>query len=225
MVNRDSQNRCAAERRIVHLLLDWFEKNGRIFPWRKSRKSYEVLIAEVMLQRTKAAQVFPVYVEFLKKFPTVSSLATASTAEIAGYFLRLGLIHRARLVNELAQDLNRRFSGEVPNSLLELRSLPSVGEYVADAVLCFAFGLKVSVVDSNVCRVIGRVYGLQARGEARKDPRFKQIMDRLLPAGKAREFNWAVIDLASAVCFSRKPHCSTCPLNVLCKYAGAFMST
>jgi A/G-specific adenine glycosylase len=221
MVQRDPRCQSFPKNAIAGLLLDWFEKNGRVFPWRKRRKPYEVLIAEVMLQRTKADQVFPVYVKFIERFPDISSLAEASTVEISEYFSRLGLIHRAELVNKLAQDLDKQFCGRVPNTLSELRSLPSVGEYIADAVLCFAFDMDVSVVDSNVCRVIGRVYGLGPKGEARRDPRFKRIMDRLLPAGKARKFNWAVIDLASAVCLPRKPLCSVCPLNVVCKYALA----
>jgi len=219
MVQRNEGRQHSSRNEFAGLLLNWYKKKGREFPWRRCREPYEILIAEIMLQRTKADQVVPVYLEFLKRFPDVQSLSRASTAEIAKYFSRLGLIHRAKLVKKLGRDLSKRFCGRIPNTVSDLRSLPSVGEYVADAVLCFAFDLDVSIVDSNVCRVIGRVFDLDSRGEARRDPRFKEIMDELLPAGKASKFNWAVIDLASIVCLPRKPLCPACPLNSKCRYA------
>lgn len=219
MVNLDPEDEGGSRSEFADLLLDWFEESGRQYPWRENRKPYEILIAEIMLQRTKADQVAPVYREFMKRFPNIETLRRASKPQIAKFFAKLGLTHRAELVGMLARDLNKRFCGAIPESRLELMNLPSVGEYVADAVLCFAFGRDVSVVDSNVCRVIGRVYNLDVKGEARRNPKFRQIVNKLLPVGDAMKFNWAIIDLASKVCLPRKPQCRSCPLKALCMSA------
>ena len=200
-------------------LLEWYRVNGRNYPWRRSRDPYKVLIAEIMLQRTKADQVLPVYLSFIKKFPTVQKLNEASAEEIRGYFDRLGLMWRAKLVKRLAGELMTRFDGRVPETRSELLSLSSVGEYMADAVLSFARGKDVAVVDANVCRVIGRVFGLKPRGEARRDRRFRDVARRLVPRGKARRLNWAIIDLAALVCTPKNPRCDECPLQEHCSYA------
>jgi len=206
------------KQRIADLLIDWYRNNGREYPWRKNRIPYRILIAEIMLQRTRADQVAPVYLSFLKKFPDLEKLSQASKEEIAKYFSKLGLIRRARLVELLAKELLARFDGRIPKNREELLSLPSIGEYMADAVLCFAFDEDVAVVDSNVCRVIGRVLDLKAKGEARRDPQFRQAMNELLPLGEAKEFNWAIIDLGALICTSRNPSCKVCPISRFCNH-------
>ena len=211
------------ERRIADLLIDWYGNNGREYPWRKNRAPYKILIAEIMLQRTKADQVAPVYLSFLKEFPDSERLSQASKEEIAGYFSKLGLIRRAGLIESLGKELLARFGGKVPKSREELMSLPSVGEYMTDAVLCFAFGEDVAVVDSNVCRIIGRIFDLKAKGEARRDPQFRQAVNKLLPSGKAKQFNWAIIDLGASICTPRKPSCNECPVSSICHFGRIMM--
>ena len=208
-----------SEKALSDLLITWYKKNGRDYPWRENTAPYRVLIAEIMLQRTKADQVVPVYLSFLKRFPNPKRLRQATREEITKYFSKLGLIHRAELVERLAQDLNRRFCGHIPKSREELLSLPSIGEYVADAVLCFAFGKDVSIIDSNVCRVMQRVFDLKIKGEARRNRGLRRLVDGLLPKGRAKEFNWAILDLASVICLPRRPLCPKCPLFSLCKFA------
>jgi A/G-specific adenine glycosylase len=203
------------------LLLKWYEKNGRSFPWREKRDPYQVLIAEIMLQRTKANQVVPVYLDFIREFPTIDSLRATSPRKIKRHFLRLGLLWRADRVKQMAKDIVGRFNGKIPSDRDQLLSIPSIGDYMADAVLAFAFGKDVAVVDSNVCRVVGRVFGIDRKKEARRRPAFREIPDRLLPKGKAREFNWAIIDLASIVCLPKTPLCSRCPLSRICDFAHA----
>lgn len=210
-------------KRIADLLIDWFKKNGREYPWRNDRTPYEILIAEVMLQRTKADQVAPVYLSFIKEFPDSERLGRASKEEIAKYFSKLGLVRRAGLVESLGKELLARFGGKVPKSREELMSLPSVGEYIADAVLCFAFGEDVAVVDSNVCRIIGRIFDLKAKGEARRDPQFRQAVNKLLPSSKTEQFNWAIIDLGALICTPRKPSCNECPVSSFCHFGQIMM--
>ena len=208
-----------AKKNIANKLIRWYEKNGRKFPWRYEQAPYKIMIAEIMLQRTKAEQVVPVYLSFINEFPNPSKLYAASEEEIVKYFHKLGLFHRAELVKNLSGVLVQRFKGNIPENREDLLSLPAVGEYVASAILSFAFDKRVSIVDSNVCRVVSRVFGLKSRGEARRDPSLKRIVDQILPEKKVKEFNWAIIDLAAKICFPRKPLCDICPLKNLCAYA------
>lgn len=200
-------------------LLEWYDANRRNYPWRTSRDPYEVLIAEIMLQRTRADQVLPVYLSFIKKFPTVRKLNEASLEEIREFFDSLGLMWRAKLVKRLAADLVNRFDGRVPESRKELLSLPAVGEYMADAVLSFAYGENVEVVDANVVRVIGRVFELKSSGEARRNRKFRNIARNIVSEGHARKVNWAIIDLAALVCTPKNPKCDECPLQAVCSFA------
>lgn len=171
-----------------------------------------------MLQRTKADQVEPVYLKFIDVFPSPEILNRASEDEIAEYFSRLGLLWRTRMVKGLAQELVDRFNGKVPQSRKDLLSLPAVGEYMADAVLCFAYGEDVAVVDANVCRILERVFGIVAKGEARRDRRFRSLAQELAPSRRAKEFNWAMIDFAALVCTPRNPKHDICPMTGFCSY-------
>jgi len=204
--------------KFAELLLEWCQKNGRSYAWRRKNDPYEILIAEIMLQRTKADQVEPVYLSFIREFPTPKELNDAPREEVETHFAKLGLMWRAVLVKSLAAELVTRFDGRVPSNREQLLSLSSVGEYIADAVLSFAYGRDVAVVDANVCRILGRVFGLEARGEARRDPRFREIAQNTLPEGKAKEFNWAMIDLGALVCTPRNPSCGICPILPICDY-------
>jgi len=202
----------------VDLLLLWWEKSKRDYPWRRDLSPYKVLIAEMMLQRTKADQVVPIYHAFLKKFPSPKDIVSAQPGEVEDFFRHLGLLWRANKMRMIGKVLVSRFKDRVPNSREELLPLPGVGEYVADAVLAFAYGKDVAVVDANVCRIIGRLFGIEPHGEARRDPRFKEIAQRMMPKGRPKEFNWAMIDLAALVCKSKNPKCDKCPLSRLCSY-------
>jgi len=200
------------------LLLEWFRENGRSYVWRRKKDPFEILMAEIMLQRTRADQVEPVYLDFIKKFPNAWQLNRATKKEIAKYFGRLGLLWRAKRVKRLAEELVNRFKGEIPKERDLLLSLPAVGEYMADAVLCFAYGNDVAVVDANVCRIIERVFGIIPKGEARRDHRFRSLAQEIVPCGRAKEFNWGLIDLGALICTPRDPSCSICPLESLCVY-------
>lgn len=203
---------------LTELLLEWFRENGRSYVWRRKEDPYEILVAEIMLQRTRANQVEPVYLDFIRKFPNAQELNRATEEKIGEYFGRLGLLWRAKLIKRLARELVSRFGGKIPKSRDLLLSLPAVGEYMADAVLCFAYGKDVAVVDANVCRVIERVFGIVAKGEARRDRRFRSLAQEMVPSGRANEFNWAMIDFAALVCTPRNPKHDVCPINKFCDY-------
>ena len=199
---------------FTHKLLTWFSLNGRDFPWRREMDPYRILIAEKLLQQTTYGHVLKVYNDFFKKFPNVRSLAHAKTQEIENTIRRLGFQRqRARQLKEIAQVIAKEYGGDVPSSKEDLLRLNGVGEYVANAVLCFAFGKDVAIVDMNVRRVVSRVFGWKGVSD-------KEIANRLsemIPKGKAKQFNWAIIDFSSIIC-SRKPKCKICFLNDLCFY-------
>jgi A/G-specific adenine glycosylase len=195
-------------------LLTWFSLNGRDFPWRRETDPYKILVAEKLLQQTTYGHVLKVYHDFFKKFPNVRSLAKAEVPEIENTIRRLGFQRqRARQLREIAQAIMDEFGGDVPSSKEDLLRLNGVGEYVANAVLCFAFSKDVAIVDMNVRRVIGRVFGWKGVS----DKEIANRLSKMIPEGKAKQFNWAIIDFSSIVC-SRKPKCKICFLNDLCLY-------
>jgi len=207
------------EKIFVDRIIGWFQDHGRDYPWRRSREPYRILMAEVMLQRTKSDQVAPLYEKFLWKFPDPASLASAPPEEIQNFLEPLGLKWRARKVVDLGTALVKNFGGVVPGTREELITLPGVGEYAADAVLCYSHGKDLVPVDANVCRVLGRVFGLVARGEARRSAVYVQkAKDLPVSKGTTREFNWGLIDFAATICTPRRPMCPACPVNDICIY-------
>ena len=202
-------------------ILKWFDHNGRRFPWREERDPFHILLVEIMLQRTRAAQVQRIYRSILASYPTPDALSLATQQQIEDAFRPLGLRWRAGLVRALAKDLVMSFNGRVPESRRELLSLPGVGDYMADAVLSFAYGRDVAVLDANVSRVIARYHGIVPRGEARRDQQIRVALDSMLPTTRSREFNWGMIDIGATICTVRRPSCQRCPLKTTCRFAGA----
>jgi A/G-specific adenine glycosylase len=215
--------RIGAERNrpIARKLLVWFSQNRRDFPWRKTFERpdpYVVLFTEIMLQRTKAEQVVPVYTEFFERFPNFKKLAEGPESEVVSLFSKLGLRWRAQNVIKLIHELSQRYAGKVPDNLAELKGLPAVGDYVAAAVACYAFGEIIAPIDSNVVRVIARLFGMSVKEDAaRRNRNFSEVVESLIPRSEARNFNLALLDLGALVCKTR-PLCSHCPLVANCEY-------
>jgi A/G-specific adenine glycosylase len=201
-----------------------FERGGtaRQFPWREPQRCpYEILVAEVLLKRTTSTAAARVYHDFLHEFPNPAALSAATFEEIAEIFSRVGLQQqRAAAAKKLAVHLVQNEAGEVPNELHRLLQIPGVGEYTARAVLSVGFGSPAAVVDSNVERVIQRLFMnlVPARAPLRL---FQHIADRLLPQNRHREFNLGMLDLAALVCRPSSPRCPQCPLRGACDYYGA----
>jgi A/G-specific adenine glycosylase len=207
-------------RKIGEEILQWWYRNKRDYPWRHEGDPYKILIAEIMLQRTKAEQVVPVYVEFINKYPTMQDLAKANLEDVEKYFARLGLRWRAKKVLAMARYVAEKFQGKLPETEKDLLEIPAVGEYIADALAVFAYGRDKVVVDANVVRIIERLFCVKSRGEGRRDPKIRQLANSMLVPGKSREFNWALIDFGALVCRPAHPLCRSCPLSSLCCYGG-----
>jgi len=199
-------------------LLKWFNKYQRhSYPWRHTTDPYHVLIAETFLQRTRADQVLPVYTQFIKSFPTVSHLAKAEEQRIKDIMYPLGLAWRSKNLKQTAIDILEKFEGLIPSEREQLLQITGVGEYITDSIRYMAFGKRTSIVDSNVVRIIGRLYDIEVNAESRRDKEFRALADKLLPRKKFKEFNLSLLDLGALVCV-RNPSCPVCPINQHCKY-------
>jgi A/G-specific adenine glycosylase len=202
-------------------ILAWFVNNGRHLPWREAASPFQVLVAEILLRKTGAAHIVATYTELIAKFPSPDEMASADPLEVERIIAPLGLRKRANGLVELSQLLCQRFGGTVPSEEVSLRELPGVGPYIAAAVLCFAFGQDKGLVDGGVGRIIRRVFGLPTTKPAYLDRDLWAFAARILPTGRARQYNMALIDLGAALCRPTKPLCASCPLRELCGYSRA----
>jgi A/G-specific adenine glycosylase len=190
-------------------------------PWRSTRDPWAVLVAEVMAQQTQVARVIPAYRRFLVRFPTPAACADASLGEVLRAWEGLGYNRRARGLHGAAEAMVAEHRGEVPRTLAGLLALPGVGAYTARAVLAFAFGDDVGVVDTNAGRVLSRAVA----GGSLRSMEAQALVDAMVPARRGWEFNQALLDLGAMVCTSRSPGCTACPIRRRCRWArGGFPS-
>ncbi|PKB65800.1 MAG: hypothetical protein BZY82_07040 [SAR202 cluster bacterium Io17-Chloro-G3] len=203
-------------------LLTWYSQHKRNLPWRNTGDPYGILLSEVMLQQTQVSRVFIKYNTFLHDFPSIQFLAKASRATVIRAWQGLGYNIRAIRLHLTAQILVSENDGRVPKLPSELILLPGIGNYSAAAIACFAFGEHVAVVDTNVKRVLGRVFfGLTIASDHQINKMATSLV-KTLPRGYASSWNQALMDLGSLVCKSRIPHCVSCPLQNHCLAAPHF---
>ena len=208
------------ENNFSEKIVDWYRDFGRLdFPWRKTTNPYEILIAEMMLQKTHAVeQVLPVYKLFLKKYPNIESLSEAKESEIRKIISSLGLQNvRSRRFTKLGLRLKNDFNSTVPNNHTELVSLPGVGDYIANAVLCMAFRNRTVMVDANFGRVLGRIFFGKEDYPPSKNKTWR-MAQKLIPEDKYKEFNLGIIDLGALICTPKAPKCELCPFIERCMY-------
>ncbi len=200
-------------------LLAWFRRSARDLPWRRTRDAYRVLVSEFMLQQTPVGRVLEYYPRFLARFPSVRHLARARPRAVREAWDGLGYYARARNLHALARTVVGQHDGTLPDDPAQLITLPGVGRYTAGAVACFAYEKPVATVDTNIARVIRRVF-MGERGGAHRDlPRIWLLAEAIVPRnGKtAWRFNQAMMELGATVCVARKPRCSECPVRQGCK--------
>lgn len=202
-------------------LLRWGRIHFRHFPWRTTREPYQILIAEILLHRTQAKQVEPVYVRFIQSYPDIDSLARTSQDELMRELHTLGLHWRVELIKMMAEKLMEISGGEVPEDLATLISLPGVGPYIANAVRCFAFGHPDAIIDTNVMRVVTRIFGIPFRDSLRRNKEFVGVTQTLVDTADPRRYNFALLDLAHVLCTIQDPKCYLCPINTYCEYHGS----
>ncbi|NYI42555.1 A/G-specific adenine glycosylase [Demequina lutea] len=207
--------------RRVALVLGWFEASARDLPWRQPDCSaWGVLVSEVMLQQTPVARVLPAWEEWMKRWPTPGHLAAASQADAVRAWGRLGYPRRAKRLWECARVLVDRHGGEVPADADTLLSLPGVGDYTASAVRAFAFGERAVVLDTNVRRVLARVWGGEPLPATSVRAGERQLAERVTPLDPASAAAWAAasMELGALICTARAPRCEECPVASSCAW-------
>ncbi len=197
---------------FVHRLLRWYRRHGRDLPWRRTRDPYRILVSEVMLQQTQVERVVPKYREFLRRYPSIRHLARAQAQEVRELWSPLGYNLRPLRLWETANAILRRYNGRIPDCRERLLSLKGIGPYTAGAVLAFAYGRRVPVLETNVRRVLQRVF----YGRPMPDRVLWETAARLLPR-RAYNFNQALMDFGATVCTARSPRCAACPMQGLCR--------
>jgi A/G-specific adenine glycosylase len=197
-------------------LLDWYRRNRRDMPWRRTKDPYLVWVSEVMLQQTTVKTVTPYYEAFVARFPDVAALAAAQEDEVLALWSGLGYYHRARNLRRGARHVVEKHRGRFPKTLEAALAIPGVGLYTASAILSIAYGLPLPVVDGNVRRVLARLLALRGpkwRTDAPYYNRAEEVLDREAPG----DWNQALMELGATVCTPRKPGCPACPLRTPCK--------
>ena len=209
-------------RRFGRLLRRWFRANGRDLPWRKTRDPYRILVSELMLQQTQVSRVLTRYGEFLETFPTLHDVARAGPKRVMEAWAGLGYYARARNLHALARritDGGRDAAALLPADAAELRALPGIGAYTAGAVSSFAYERRAELVDTNVARVIKRVFAPDVDVKSgRGQKHVWRIARALLPrtGGTTWIHNQALMELGALVCTARVAHCSACPVRSAC---------
>ena len=208
---------------LHRLLLDWFTRERRDLPWRRTQDPYAIWVSEIMLQQTRVAAVLEPYRVFLERFPTVQALAAAEEAAVLAAWSGLGYYRRARMLHRAAQQICSSGNGHIPLSHAALLELPGVGRYTAAAIASIAYGEPVAAVDGNVERVL-----LRLRGWGSEDPvlhakylrRVQREAARLLDPVSPGEWNQAMMELGATVCLPRSPRCAACPWLAGCATRG-----
>ena len=194
----------------------WYSSNARDLPWRRTSDPYRVLVSEIMLQQTQVDRVAPKYRAFLRRFPTLRSLARARLADVLRSWSGLGYNARAKRLKDSAEIIVGKYGSKVPVQAVVLQTLPGVGRYTACAVSSFAFGTREPVVDVNVRRVLARTL----LGEDRaNDATAWSLAARILPRRDAAAWTQALMDLGAGFCRAT-PRCGTCPVRRACTFAS-----
>ena len=208
-------------RAFARRLLAWWAGAARDLPWRRTRDPYRVLVSEFMLQQTQVSRVAEYYPRFLERFPDLGSLARAPARAVREAWDGLGYYARARNLHELAKGVTRRHDGKLPDEPAELVKLPGIGPYTAGAVATFAYEKPVPAVDTNVTRVIRRVF-FASRIPPPASRQIWALAAALVPKNgkRAWKFNQAIMELGALICVARKPKCPACPVRSECKTAA-----
>lgn len=198
-------------------LTKWFLLEKRDLPWRKKISPYAVWVSEVMLQQTQVNVVIPYFERWMKQFPTIEALASASRDEVIKAWEGLGYYSRARNLHAGAQYIVENFNGVFPEEYKQVIEIKGLGPYTANAILSFAFKKKCAPVDGNVIRVLSRIYNKDDDISKPKTLKILQeIADTLLPTEASWIHSEALIELGAKVC-QKKPKCSECPLMSSCE--------
>src|SRR5450759_1038927 len=199
-------------------LLHWYRTEQRDLPWRSTNDPYAILVSEIMLQQTQVDRVLPKYQQFLTTFPTLTDLAQAPTATVISVWAPLGYNRRAVSLQGIARQVIAEYGGRIPDNIDELLRLKGSGRYTGGAIACFAYRKDVATVDTNIRRVLHRIFlGLEHPDPRTNDAQMLELAEQVLPANEAFNWNQALMDLGATICTSNNPQCRSCPLQQSCQ--------
>jgi A/G-specific adenine glycosylase len=208
----------SARRRFRQRLLDWYRRHGRDLPWRKTGDPYHILVSEIMLQQTQVDRELPKYREWLEKYPSLAALAAAPEREVAETWYPLGYNIRPHRLHAIARESVAQYGGQLPADERTLRSFKGIGEYTAGAIRSFAFLERAAILDTNVARVLFRMFVASGDPKSHATKRHLwAVSEALLPARKVFDFNQALMDFGAMVCVARNPRCLVCPMTKDCR--------
>lgn len=199
-------------------ILYWFDLNGRKFPWRKAGLThYQLIISEVLLQRTKAETIAKFYEKFLKRYPNWESLDKTRISTLEKVITPIGLYRqRAASLKKLAREMIKR-NGTLPNSKDEIQKLPFAGQYITNAILLLIKKTSAPLLDVNMARVLERYFGERELADIRYDPYLQDLSKRVVNHKESKKINWGILDFAANVCQAVRPKCKNCLLRKNCK--------
>lgn len=205
--------------KMVNPLLDWYEGERRVLPWREEPTPYHIWVSEIMLQQTRVEAVIDYYHRFLARFPDVDSVAKAELDEVLAQWQGLGYYRRCEMLYRTAKIISRQYQGEIPADFATLLSLPGIGRYTAAAIMSIGFQKPYAAVDGNVLRVVLRLENSEEcidDGSVKK--RIEEALQKVMPKGSTSAFTQALMDLGATVCLPNgAPKCGSCPLQELCQ--------
>lgn len=199
-------------------LLDWYKKNKRQLPWRKTNDPYKIWVSEIMLQQTKVDTVIPYYENFMQRYPTIYDLAEAEEQTVLKDWEGLGYYSRARNLLEAAREVVANYGGKVPDDPKELGELKGIGPYTKGAILSIAFQQAEPAVDGNVMRVLSRVLAVKDNiSDQKTRKKFEKIVREIMPERDPSSFNQGLMELGALVCTPKSPACLLCPVQEECR--------
>jgi A/G-specific adenine glycosylase len=212
--------RPAERRKFRQRLLAWYGRHGRDLPWRRTDDPYHILVSEIMLQQTQVERVLPKYEEWLDKFPSLQALASADEGHVTEAWRPLGYNIRPRRLQAIAREAVERYDARLPDDEATLRSFKGIGAYTAGAIRSFAFRQRAAILDTNVARVLHRVF--VGTGDHKSHAMKKHlwaVSEALVPRANVFDFNQALMDFGAMICVARKPKCAACPMAPDCRSA------
>ncbi len=204
---------------ITDFLTDYYSRRGRSYSWRRNRTPFRVYLSEVLLQRTRADQVEPVFERLVHNYPSVH-LLYANLNDAMPAMRSLGRPCRFRYLGAGLEYLITEHDGEIPAERQHLLAVPGIGSYICGAIRVFGFGIPDVIIDTNVVRVFSRLYGLRADPETRRRKWFLELATQHVSSDHCVEYSYGLLDFAAQVCRSGRPACDICGLKSLCEYAG-----
>ena len=208
----------ADRRRFRQRLLAWYGRHGRDLPWRKTDDPYHILVSEIMLQQTQVDRVLPKYAEWLDKYPSMEVLADAPEQDVTRTWYPLGYNIRPKRLQSIARESVAKYGGQLPSDEATLLSFKGIGAYTAGAIRSFAFRERAAILDTNVARVLFRIF--VAKGDPRSHAMKRHLWtlsETVMPYRNVFDFNQALMDFGAMICVARNPKCLVCPMAKGCR--------